>query len=261
MIRLTRPKRLPALLLAGTAMLGLLAAACGGGDGDADATPAPIASPGDLQSFRFALTMEIGGMGAPTGSPGVTTDTSFNVDASGSFVAPDRAQAAVSADLGFIQVDLETIGIGDQTWTREPGGEWTLGGGAADELGLGDLGNPADILAAEEDEEAFRELQTLLDRLEGERESVNGVNAMRYNLTQADLEELSQDPELASMFEGFEELGDTKLDMSMWFDIATGVPVKVEMSGTSTEEGVEGTVRLEFNLTDLNSDIEIEPPA
>jgi hypothetical protein len=204
--------------------------------------------------------MKIEGMGGTTGSPGVTTDASFDVTASGAVVTPDRAQATVKADLGFIQMDLETITIGDQTWTREPGAEWQLGGVEDDLLGMGELADPEAILT-EEDEAAMQDLQSVLDRLESTRERVNDRDAIRYDLTDEKLRELAEDPELADLFEGIEEMGDADLDMALWFDIETGVPLRVTLKGTGVEEGVEGTVDMELNLTDVNADISIEPPA
>ncbi len=244
-------------LLALSAPLALvLLAACGGASG-ADATPAPISSPAELDSFRFAVSMEIESSGTPTGSPGFSTSANFNVSASGAAVAPDRSQATIKADLGFLQVNLETITVGEQTWSREPGGQWTEG--ADDPMGFGDLGlDPSTILT--EDAEAIAELQSMIDRLEGTREEVNDRSAIRYELTGEQMRELAEDPEFAEMFEGFEELGDTDLNMQMWFDIETGVPLRLIMDGAGVEDGLGGTVRLEYNLTDLNADIEIEPP-
>lgn len=235
-----------------------LAAACGGGS-SADATPAPISSPAELESFRFAITMNIESSGSPSDSPGFSTNANINVNASGAAVSPDRSQATIEADLGFLQVNLETVTVGEQTWSREPGGEWTEG--VEDPMGFGDLGlNPSTMLT--EDEESIAELQSLVDRLEGTRESVNDRDAIRYDLTEEQLRELAEDPEFADMFEGFEEqVGEGDLDMQMWFDIETGVPLRLIIDGTSEAEGMEGTVNVEFNVTDLNEDISIEPPA
>ena len=243
------------MLVSATAIA--IATACGGGS-NADATPAPISSPAELDSFRFAIVMDIETSGSPTDNPGVSTNANINLNASGAAVAPDRSQATIEADLGFLQVNLETITIGEQTWSREPGGEWTEG--AEDPLGVGDLGlNPSTILT--EDEESFAELQSLVDQLEGTRESVNDRDAIRYDLTEEQLRELAADPEFADMFEGFEEqVGEGTLEMQMWFDIETGVPLRLLIDGASEAGGVEGTVNVEFNLTDLNEDISIEPP-
>jgi len=257
MLRLDALASRPALTLVSAVVIAV-AAACGGGS-NADATPAPISSPAELDSFRFAITMNIESSGSPTGSPGFSTDANISVKASGAAVAPDRSQATIEADLGFLRVNLETITVGERTWSREPGGEWTEG--ADDPMGFGDLGlNPSTMLT--EDEESIAELQSLIDRLEGTRENVNERSAMRYELTQEQIRELAQDPDFADMFEGFEEtLGEGDLNMKMWFDMETGVPLRMIIDGTGESEGVAGTVNLEFNVTDINEDISIEAPA
>ena len=256
MFPVSAPARQRALTLVSAAAIAI-ATACGGGS-DADATPAPISSPAELDSFRFAIAMTVEAIGSPTDSPGVTTNANINVKASGAAVAPDRSQATIEADLGFLQVNLETVTIGEQTWSREPGGEWTEG--AEDPLGVGDLGlDPSTILT--EDGESFAELQSLVDQLEGTRERVNDRDAIRYDLTDEQLRELAADPEFADMFEGFEEqLGEGTFEMQMWFDIETGVPLRLSIDGAAEADGVGGAVIVEFNLTDLNEDISIEPP-
>jgi len=246
-------------LLVAALGIGLVAVGCKGGS---DEPPAPLASPADLQSFRYSLdaTIEGGGaaLGGDTGAPGLNVSLNVTVEASGAVVAPDRQQSTIKADLGFLSINLESIDIGDQSWTRETGGEWTAAG--ADD-GLGGLGldiAPTDVLGASDDE-SFQQLRDLLADREWESEKVNDVDAVRYTLTREDLvNEISASgtaQDLADL-EGMDEF-----EGAIWLERSTGYPVRILIDASGTVDGDKTKIHLELNLTDLNSDsISIEAP-
>jgi len=181
------------------------------------------------------------------------------MEASGAFVAPDRQQSTIKADLGFLSINLESIAIGDQSWTREPGGEWTdasADGGLGSDLGL-DI-SPTDVMGTGDDE-SLQELRDLLADREFESEKVNGVDAVRYTLTREDLQNEIQASGSAQDLADLEDLDE--FEGAIWLERSTGYPVKFVLDASGTVEGDETTVHIELNLTDLNDDsISIEPP-
>ena len=76
----------PQWALAGFIALGALLLACGGDDDAAEATPAPLASPADMQSFRYEVVAEISGDGAADG--GFSLNLNLSISASGSVISP-----------------------------------------------------------------------------------------------------------------------------------------------------------------------------
>jgi hypothetical protein len=252
------------LLAAGLAF-GLVAVACSSSDSDAEATAAPLASPDDLESFRFELIAEITGAGDllgddSAGASGLSVDFDATLEASGAVVAPDRTQAQIKADLGFISLDIESITIGDRSWSREPGADWVEAGAGN---GVSDLGfdlAPTDLFGSTDDAD-LADLRDILAERAGSREDVNGVDAVRYELTLDDIrEQIESNPDLGSVTD-LEGLGD--LTLAMWLERESGIPVRLLLEATgSPEDGSgEAVIRLEMNLTDLNSDsIEIEAP-
>ena len=246
-------------LVAAVFTFGLFGVACSSSDSGGEATAAPLASPDDLESFRFELIAEItsdGGGGG--GAPGLSVDLNASAEASGAVIAPDRQQSTVKADLGFINLDIETISIGDRSWNRESGGEWSEAGAGN---GLSDLGfdlSPADVLGSSDDAD-FQELRDFLAAKTGVRDDVNGVDAVRYDLTLEDLEaQIAANPDLGSAadLEGLEEL-----TLAVWLERDSGIPVRFLLDAVGSQDGQSADIHMELNLTDLNSDsIEIEPP-
>ncbi|MEZ4501059.1 MAG: hypothetical protein R3C39_00325 [Dehalococcoidia bacterium] len=236
--------------------LGLVAVGC---NSSSDEPPAPLASPSDLESFRYDLNAKIsGGGGDLGGGSGVNLSIDFTVDASGAIVAPDRQQSTIKADLGFLSINLESISIGEDSWTREPGGEWTT----ASEGGFGDLGfdvSPTDVLPTEDDQ-TLSDLRDILADREWESEEVNGIDAVRYDITREDLVAMVTETGTAQDLADLEDM--QEFDGSIWLERSTGIPVKLLVDASGTVDGEENTIHLELNLKDLNDDsIEIEPPA
>ncbi len=247
----------PQWALAGFVALGALALACGGGDDAAEATPAPFASPADMESFRYEVVAEISGDGPADGGFSLSLDIS--ITASGAVIVPDRQQSHIVADLGFLKLDIESIQIGDRSWTREPGGDWSS---EANEAfgGLGDFDlSPTSLFGDASSDADLEILRALLERLDGQREEMNGVKAIGYTLN---AEQFAESFGALAQGDGLPGLdGEGDLTVEVWIAVASGFPVRLIVEGTSVEEGAEGDFRLELNITDINSDdIEIEPP-
>ncbi len=247
----------PRWALAGFVALGALALACSGGDDAADATPAPLASPADMQSFRYEVVAEISGGGAVDG--GLSLSLDIVISASGAVIAPDQQQSRIVADLGFLKLDIESIQIGDTSWTREPGGDWS----SEADAGLGGLGDfdlsPTSLFGDDTDDTDLSVLQGVLDTLDGRREAVNGVAAIGYTLN---AEQFAESFGALAEGEGIPGLdGEGDMSVEVWIAVASGFPVRLIIDGTSVEEGAESEFHLELNITDINSDdIKIEPP-
>lgn len=247
----------PRWALAGFVALGALALACSGGDDAADATPAPLASPAEMQSFRYEVVAEISGGDAVDG--GLSLSLDIVISASGAVIAPDRQQSRIVADLGFLKLDIESIQIGDTSWTREPGGDWS----SEADAGLGGLGDfdlsPTSLFGDDTGDEEMAVLQELLLTLDGTRETVNGVQAIGYTLDAEQFAESFGELAQGDALPGLDDDGD--LTVEIWVAVASGFPVRLIIAGTSVEEGAEGEFHLELNITDINSsDITIEPP-
>lgn len=249
-----RTLRTVLLLLASSLLLAVVA--CGGGDGDGEQVAAgevKLASPDQLTSFRYEMVMEISGSSGSNGG-GLSLDIEFVIDLSGTVIAPDREQSTIKADLGFFKIEIETIRIGDQAWSREPDGEWEVASTGSDVLPLDLSISPLDILGGSD----FSALQALLAGLSGSTESVNGVDAVRYDLTAEQFAQAFPDEG-----GGEEDLtGDLEdMTVALWVARDSGILVRLTLEGTTNGDDGAGTVKIELNLTDLNSSsITIEPP-
>ena len=247
----------PEWALAGFVALGAVVLACGGGDDASQATPAPIASPADMRSFRYEVAADISGGGPVEG--GLSLDLTISISASGAVIAPDRQQSRIVADLGFLKLDIESIQIGDTSWTREPGGDWSSE--ADDALGgLGDFDlSPTSFFGEDPNDTDMQFLRALLERLDGERETVNGVAAIGYTLSAEEFAELFGAVAAGEGVPGLDGEGD--LTVAIWIAVDSGFMVRLFIEGTTVEDGAESEFRLDMNITDINSDdITIEPP-
>ncbi len=272
----------PLWLLSALLALAVVAAACGDDDDEgsaadaeagaptstataqAQAPPPTLAPAAALKSFRYEMTMELSGSAASGGSglpSGVSLD--LKIEMSGAVISPDREQSKLTADLGFLKLDMETIRIGDRVWTRQSGGEWQEETAGLGELGLDFSLSPVDLLGADETGGGFETLRSVLGGLGGTNETVNGVDAVRYDLTSEQFTQAFPSGGLpGELSEGTPE--DTLEDMKvqLWIARDTGIPVRLIMEASTGDGDDEGKMRIELNLTDLNSsEIEIEPPA
>ena len=274
----------PVWLLSALLALAVVAAACGDDDDEGvaadakargptstaaaqaptQAPPPTLAAPAALKSFRYDMTMELSGSAASGGSglpSGVSLD--LKIEMSGTVISPDREQSKLTADFGFLKLDMETIRIGDSVWTRMPGGEWQEETAGLGELGLDFSVSPVDLLGADETGGGFETLRSVLGGLGGANERVNGVDAVRYDLTSEQFTQAFPSGGLpGGLSEGAPEGTLDEMTVQLWIARDSGIPVRIVIEATAGEGADEGTVRLDLNLSDLNSsEIEIEPPA
>lgn len=262
------------LPILGLLALTLLLAACNDDeepDADGDATAADTAadgasgddhdatalrSPTELDSYRFRMTMEAATDGEEDGAFALN----LSVESEGAFVAPDRSSSTTVMDLGLIMLTVETVQIGEETWTRTDNGPWQQSGmdGALD--GLGDLDveiSPA-LFFGEEGETAEESVRALSERLEtvgGTPEAVNGIAATRYELTATEFSEI---------FGIEDELANAEGDgtTTIWIADDSRFPVRMELVSTTEQDGQSSTVTIVLEFFDLNdAAIAIEPPA
>ena len=184
------------------------------------------------------------------------------MEISGAFIAPDREQTEVTADLGFIQVRLETIRIGSRSWMREPGGEWEEQAAIGDGLGLDFAISPIDLFGGDLGD-GLGTLGAVVGNLDGTPETVNGVDALRYELTANEFARAFPDSEEFTDLAGVEAAGVAgDFTTTIWVARDSGIPVRLVLDGSSTVDGAESSIHVELNLRDVNSDdITIEPPA
>ncbi len=274
----------PVWLLSALLALAVVAAACGDDDDEgvaadaeagvpastaaaqapAQAPPPTLAAPAALKSFRYDMTMELSGSAASGGSglpSGVSLD--LKIAMSGTVIPPDREQSKLTADFGFLKLDMETIRIGDRVWTRQSGGEWQEEAAGLGELGLDFSISPVDLLGADETGGGFETLRFVLGGLGGVNERVNGVDAVRYDLTSEQFTQAFPSGGLPSgLSEGAPEGTLEDMKVQLWIARDSGIPVRMVIEATAGEGADGGTMRLDLNLSDLNSsEIEIEPPA
>jgi hypothetical protein len=185
------------------------------------------------------------------------------MEMSGAVISPDREQSKLTADLGFLKLDVETIRIGDRIWTRQLGGEWEEGAAGLGELGLDFSVSPADLLGADETGSGFETLRSVLGGLDGTNETVNGIDAVRYDLTSEQFTQAFPSGGLpGGLSDGAPDGTLEDMKVQLWIARDSGIPVRIVIEATAGEGADEGEMRLELNLTDLNSSaIEIEPPA
>jgi len=210
-------------------------------DGATDETAAPAEAFADLESYRIEMRFTLEG-----GSGGASE--ALAMDLEGAFVAPDRSQATVSARLGELELEEETITIGDQTWVKT-GDVWVEGEAQFD---ISDL-SPASLLEDLQPDQ--------LRVLKPTKEAVNGVDSLRYSIDRTDIESLGSLSTLFGDGEGLEDLPED-FDIDLWLAEDGGWPVRLTMVAQGVIDGGD-EISLDFSLdiTDVNdAGIEIEPP-
>ena len=242
---MTRSLRLGAI--ATLLVLLSLAAACGGGDDQATATPAPLEA-----TSTSERTSEAAG------------EAEFELRIGGNFVAPDAHAFTYDATFAGASGTIEAVIIGDVAWIRVDAGEWeerTRDAPAV--LVLVNLSSAdPDFLV---DQDFVANLQTL----DGEPDSINGVATTRYFIPRETVSEL------AGLFGGslLDDAGGlTDLEMTIWLEEETEGLVRAEFAAIGTAEllgegtldvppDAEVTISLTIDLTQINDPtISIEPP-
>jgi predicted small lipoprotein YifL len=224
------------------------------------ATPTPAGAalaPGDLttlDSYRYTMKMELEGlesalseqMAALPGQDPTAMAESLEMEISGAFVAPDKAESHMR--ISGVDDELALIVIGNQQWVEL--GDMAVGPIEA-------MGDVSELDFALMMWEGFSEGAGGLTCASEKKEKVNDVPTNYCGIDQATFEQLS------SLFGGTEEMGDIdELNLEMWLAEDGGWPVRlrVQMAGTD-ETGQEYEAKLEMDITDVNEDIEINPPS
>jgi hypothetical protein len=217
------------------------AAATPGGESATGETTAPAEAFANLQSYRIAMRFTLEG---GTGDAGGT----LAMDLEGSYVAPDRSQASVSAHLGDLELAEETITVGSQTWVKT-GDTWAEGEAQFD---ISDL-SPASLLQDLKPEQ--------LRVLKPTEETVNGVKSLRYSIDRGDIESLGNLGALFGDSTGLENLPED-FNIDLWLAQDGGWPVRLTMVAKGAiDEGDEINLDFSLDITDVNDPgIEIAPP-
>lgn len=252
-----------AVVVVALGVVGVLATRGGGDGGDsvgagAGAGGSTAGEAGEapaLTSYKYALTMEISGRLAGPLVPGEGSLTPLTFAVTGEMVTPDRERSTVKADLGFMKLNMETIQVGDRAWTREDGGAWEPQQGVNTSDGGWEF-DPAALLTGGTglDGRAVARIRNGLRDMQSTRERVNGVDALRYSLNaEALMRVFGDDAQLLP------EEAELSSDARLWVTRAGGIPVRFSLEARG--RGEPGVLKLELNITDLNSSaIRIEPP-
>ena len=185
--------------------------------------------------------------------PGMQLDQFLSISIEGEWQNPDREHAFTSADLVFLQVNTETIAIGDRRWLREGNRPWIEGGSSPLEAYAALGFRPSALFA--NDGNRYDELARALNEYPWEEEEIRGAPARRFTLDDAAFKELFLGPNTVLPAEI-----NATLSADIWLDSELGTPVRMTVVGVD-ETGQE-VVRLHMELWDFDAgDIEIEPPA
>lgn len=255
MTRLNAPR--PALL--GAFLVVSLLAAAGCKDGPKAAPPPAaefkVTSLDALKSYRFTsdIFVSAGALDPQTAQTLLQGGTLFRIKTSGTRVNPDRQQSKVDADLGFLKVELETISIAKDQWSRETRGPWQRGiAGAAALLATSDF-SPQGLFSGP----AAPAAEQLTRRLAGRpftKESLGGVAARHYVFDRKAFEEVfgtqSAVPESAA---------DVKTQADVWFAEGRGVLLRVLISGKDAQQKEVLLVDVQVSDIDAASN-QVEPP-
>ncbi len=266
------------LTLAMATILAVVSLAACGGDGEEEGAPAAAVTPAaaeegtpaaaatpagaalapgsltGLNSYRYTMKMELEGlesslteqMAAIPGQDPTAMAESLELEMSGAFVAPDKAESRMR--ISGVDDELALTVIGNQQWVE-------LG-----DLAIGPMeatGDVSELDFALMMWEEFSEGAGGLTCASEKKETVNDVPTNYCGIDKATLEQLS------SLFGGTEEMGDIdELSLEMWLAEDGGWPVRLRVNVAGTDEsGQEFKAKLEMDVTDANEDIEIKPPS
>jgi len=212
--------------------------------------------PSDIKSFRFEMTMKANLPTTPeAGTPeseeplgdflGALSGLMGDMKMEGAIIVPDRSSMEMTIgghEFGsFVQ-------IGSQSWAKVAGLTDWKEEPASDESGF--LFSPIDFC-----ETAEEDISSALSGLEGEEETVNGIETVHYHIDQADLTFLG------------EFLGDTEdlpdeFAMDIWLAEDGNWPVRMTFAASGEDDnGQPLSFEISVEFKDFNdSSIKIEPP-
>jgi hypothetical protein len=197
----------------------------------------------ELEGLESIFTESMSGL---TGEEPGTVPATMELEVSGAFVAPDKAEAHMR--ISGVTDELSMTVIGDQQWMKW--GDLTMGPTAFE-------GTLSDMSLAEAMWGGFSEEAGDLTCSSEKKETVNGVPSRYCGIDQASFAELT------SLFGGTEEMGDIdELSLDMWLAEDGGWPVRMRAHVAGTDQsGQEFDARLEMDITDVNTEIDIETPS
>jgi hypothetical protein len=228
--------------------------ACGGGGEEEQQDVASCDSISDIQSYRYTINLKLRSpafsAAGPTTTPAPLTAFANALQAlfsdlklDGAFKAPDRTQALLKFQGG----ELELREIGEDSWIRI-GSDWQV----QDQAEGANTLTPAVLCR-----DIVDEITPSLANAESSKESVNGVDADRYQLDEADLERL---PELLGT--GSEMDLPNKYAVDVWLARKGRFPVRLNVGAEDVDElGRPIGLTLFMEFRDINdSGITVEPP-
>ena len=212
--------------------------------------------PSDIESFRFEMTMKANLPTTPEAETpeseeplgdflGALSGLMGDMKMEGAVIAPDRSSMEMTVgghEFGsFVQIGsqqwMKVAGLTD--WTEEPASEDS-------EF----LFSPMDFC-----ETAEEDLSSALSGLEGENETVNGIETVHYHLDQADLTFFQE------FLGGTEDLPD-EFNMDVWLAEDGDWPVRMIFAASGEDDdGQSLSFDISIEFKDFNdSSIKIEPP-
>ncbi len=193
-------------------------------------TPFIVRCAESLRAFRYTVKVEL-----------FNTSPTLLIEQIGEVIFPDREHFTLHQDLFGVVFDSEVIAVDGQVWQK--------GDVPVRDLGLSPLSFfTAAGLAFVEDEQEMNE--TALRPFGGVETTINGVAVVRYELDGVELE---------SLLSSITPIAGAPPTVTLW--IAKDLGVAVRMVVESVADPEFGTLRLEINITDMNSpDISIEAP-
>lgn len=255
-----RQPRAPRTALVGLVLIALSIATLAGCKKGTETTAAPatsdfkVTSLDALKSYRFASDILVSSEALDAQSAQVMpAGGTFRIKTAGTKVNPDRQQARIDADLGFLKVNLETVNIAKDQWSKEPQGQWQRGiAGAAALLATSDF-SPQGLFSGATGPTS----EQLTQRLSGRpfsKDAVGGTAARRYVFDRKAFEEVfgtqSAVPESAA---------DVKTQADVWFAEERGVLLRVLISGKNAQE--KEVLRVDVQVSDIDaSSNKVEPP-
>lgn len=225
---------------------------------ESTSTPEP---PLGLESFHYTVALDM-----TIDQPAPQEDATITGTVEGDFVAPWSHAWEQSFELAGLSGSESFVIIGDDAWKREGIGAW-------EETTQADLAaaDALDLTAADPSFLGDLEFTNELGELEGEPEQINGVSALRYDLS----EQIDAFIDLfgTDFFQG-EAAGLEDLEMTVWLEEGTQTLVRADLAAVAGPEILAGTdapfaistdakvrVHMTIDITQMNDpSIRVEPP-
>lgn len=208
----------------------------------------------DLKSFRFSasLKMDLGDIAASLSDDeddlGAALGASFlalfsDIKLEGAVHLPDKSHFKMT----FAGETMEYIQVGAKAWMKE-GGAWEETEPDPNFAFNADS-SPLDMFTSALPDDVLKGAKT-------SRQRVNGVDTTHYSFDKEALDQLAAT--VGDSLGSNEEIASANLDIWLTNE---GVPVKVVMDVAGKDESGQAiSFKLEMNITDINSNIEIKPP-